>query len=245
MILVTGSTGGIGKAVMELVSIANGFNETVLGLDPWADPPVDPGYLVNALYSQPAPGWERLPDDVGLRLSECRHVVVCHGINQLMEDANRNRLARTPNPDIWEANVFSVMNLLDEWVSASYTFSHPMERRTFQVVTSNSAAIPRSRSRDYCGSKAAIDMVLRSAQRDYVKEGFEFYSHAAGHVYTPMFDRMSDVLGRETMEAAAARSPIGRAMTPGELARIIAWVIQEPAAKWLSGSSLRSDGGEH
>lgn len=165
----------------------------------------------------------------------CDAVVACQGINEPSKPYY--------NKKVWDANVFGVIQMAKDFVGARDKDRY--KRKVFVAVTSNSADIPRSKSLDYCAGKAAVDMALRVMQRDHVLQGFEFYSVAAGHVDTPMFTRMSEMLGADVMKAGYERSPLKRLIQPNELAEIINFLVTNPAAVWLSGSTLRVDGGEH
>lgn len=213
-VLVTGSEGGIGKAV---VSALLRDGQMVWRYDPWAG-------IVENPFSQRGEPIERLMDAV----------VVCHGVNEPSKPYK--------NDNVWEANVWSVIDFAKRFVKFNQERSG---RKVFIAVTSNSADIPRSKSLDYCSGKAAVDMALRVMQRDHAADGFEFHSVAAGHVRTPMFERMSEMLGADVMKAGYMRSPLKRLIEPEELAQVIKFLVTNPAAVWLSGNTLRVDGGEH
>jgi NAD(P)-dependent dehydrogenase (short-subunit alcohol dehydrogenase family) len=208
-IIVTGSTGGIGRAVVERLHPKH----QVHCYDPWAG--VD----------------QR--GDYRIFLPNTNVVVVCHGLNE----------PTTPyrNERVWQANVWSVVDLAKEFVQNC----NVVGRKVFIAITSNSAAIPRSKSLDYCAGKAAVDMALRVMQRDHALAGFEFHSLAAGHVDTPMFERMSEMLGAEVMKAGYQRSPFKHLIAASDVAELVGFIAEQPAAKWLSGNTLRFDGGEH
>ncbi len=213
-VLVTGSEGGIGSAVVEELGRRG---NVVTPYDPWAE--------------------DRKWDIADLNLEDFDAVVVCHGINE-------PRVA-WPNDAVMDANYNTVIELARAWRSKR-TWAEEHSYHSFVAVTSNSAVIPRSKSTDYCVSKAAVDMALRVMQRDHGERGFYFYSFAAGHVDTPMFKSMSDSLGADVMNAGYRRSPLKRLITSEELARTIGFIVGDPqSARWLSGNTLRFDGGEH
>lgn len=93
-------------------------------------------------------------------------VVVTVGMNVPMSD--REGL------DFWlsdhfQTNVILPMMVLENWKAVGLP-----DGGHFVVMSSNSAAIPRSGSMAYCASKAALSMAVRVAARDAGKAGVDF-----------------------------------------------------------------------
>jgi NAD(P)-dependent dehydrogenase (short-subunit alcohol dehydrogenase family) len=90
----------------------------------------------------------------------------------------------------------------------------------------------------YVASKHAVEGLSRTAALELAADHIRVNVVAPGPTLTPMLDRVTD--GHP--EAFARRVPMGRAGTPEEVARAIAWLISDEAS-FVNGAVLPVNGG--
>jgi 2-keto-3-deoxy-L-fuconate dehydrogenase len=98
----------------------------------------------------------------------------------------------------------------------------------------------------YSASKGAVFGLTIAMAVDHVREGIRVNCVNPGTVYTPFVDKNLAKAADPVAELAAlnARQPIGRMVTPDEVASAIAY-LASPAASSTTGTSLAVDGGMH
>lgn len=117
------------------------------------------------------------------------------------------------------------------------------------AVTSDAAYRPMRTSLAYCASKAALDMAIRVASREYAHLGWRINGVAPGKVEdTPMTRYVDEAvlkLRGWTVEAAeryeVGSTPLGRKVTKEEVAHVIEQVLFGPAAQ--TGEIIAVNGG--
>ena len=167
-------------------------------------------------------------------------VVYSVGINRLDWI---NKMRRDDFNDVMESNVYGLLNVirvLDEEGCGPINLV---------AVTSDAAWRPMRTSAIYCASKAAAEMVVKVASREYASRGWRINAVAPGKVEdTPMteyVDRAVLKLRGWTVEAAEAyeiaSTPLGRKVTKDEFARVVEQVLFGPAAQ--TGEIIAVNGG--
>ena len=117
------------------------------------------------------------------------------------------------------------------------------------VVTSDAAWRPMRTSAVYCASKAALEMAVRVASREYAGKGWRINAVAPGKVEdTPMTDyvdkRVIELRGWTKVFAERYErqsTPLGRKVTKDEVAEVIQNVLFGPAAQ--TGEIIAVNGG--
>lgn len=222
-LLVLGGTSGIGRAFMERAAELP---------SPW-----------DAMY---APGIEALDvtqiEPMLQMVQEYRptDVVYSVGVNNLqwMRDVNPLVFNHLMETNVW--GFFNLIRALDHYGP------HPSN---IVVVTSDAAWRPMRTSAVYCASKAALEMAVRVASREYAPAGWRINAVAPGKVEdTAMTDyvdaRVLELRGW-TVEAAeayeVASTPLGRKVTKEEVAQVIEQVLFGPKAQ--TGEIVAVNGG--
>lgn len=93
----------------------------------------------------------------------------------------------------------------------------------------------------YCATKAGVVGLTRALGVEWASRGVRVNAVAPGYVDTPMVEQaIAD--GLLDVEELAARTPLGRAASPAEVADAIVW-LASPAACYITGQTLVVDGG--
>jgi NAD(P)-dependent dehydrogenase (short-subunit alcohol dehydrogenase family) len=90
----------------------------------------------------------------------------------------------------------------------------------------------------YAASKHAVEGLTKAAALDYAKRGIRINAVAPGYVDTPMIAGRSSAV----QDKIAAMHPIGRIAEPGEIAKVIAFLLSADAS-FVTGSVHLADGG--
>jgi NAD(P)-dependent dehydrogenase (short-subunit alcohol dehydrogenase family) len=93
----------------------------------------------------------------------------------------------------------------------------------------------------YCASKGAVAALTRAMAVDHVREGVRVNCLCPGTTDTPWVARLVEEQG-ESLDALAARQPLGRLATAEEIADA-ALYLASPGASFVTGSELVVDGG--
>jgi NAD(P)-dependent dehydrogenase (short-subunit alcohol dehydrogenase family) len=144
----------------------------------------------------------------------------------------------------WE-NVFAV-NVRGVFLCCKYALPSMLERRSGVIVNIGSVAgligIPKRAA--YCASKGAVVTLTKQIAIAYVRQGIRCNCICPGTVDSPWVERLvaqepDPVAARRALEA---RQPIGRLVTPEEVAAAALYLASDEAAA-VTGSVLVIDGG--
>lgn len=167
-------------------------------------------------------------------------IVYSVGVNVLdwMRDVSKLAFTHLMETNVW--GFFNLIQALDRYGP------HPSN---IVVVTSDAAWRPMRTSAVYCASKAALEMAVRVASREYAPAGWRINAVAPGKVEdTPMTDyvdrRVLELRGWSVEAAEAyevASTPLGRKVTKEEVADVICQVMFGPKAQ--TGEIIAVNGG--
>lgn len=167
-------------------------------------------------------------------------VVYSVGINQL---SWIGQLSFSAFDAVMMTNVWGFVNLLKAIEAVGQTPANVV------AITSDAAWRPMRTSLAYCASKAALEMAIRVASREYAPAGWRINGVAPGKVAdTPMTEYVDEAvlkLRGWTVEAAEAyelqSTPLGRKVTKEEVAQVVEQVLFGPAAQ--TGEIIAVNGG--
>jgi NAD(P)-dependent dehydrogenase (short-subunit alcohol dehydrogenase family) len=228
-VLVTGASGGIGRAVVKALS-ARGAAVLAQGRS---------GRALEALANE-APGTVALPCEL-LRPIEQRALVrdaweILGGLDALVQCAGmaKHQPALEIDPrtleETFALNTFVPILLAREF--ASTLIKHRREGAIVSV-SSTLASRPAPNTLVYAASKAALDQAMRTLALELAPKAIRVSVVSPGIVATPM------VGGRDAAHLLALH-PIGRLGTPEEVAQAILYLLE---ARWATGTVLVLDGG--
>jgi NAD(P)-dependent dehydrogenase (short-subunit alcohol dehydrogenase family) len=109
-------------------------------------------------------------------------------------------------------------------------------------IASTNSFRPRHDQPAYTASKHAVLGLTRSAAMDYASRGIRINAICPGAIDTPMLRSAMERRGRDADDVAHRLSPLGRFGRPDEIAAAVLWLCSD-ASSFTSGHALAVDGG--
>jgi 3-oxoacyl-[acyl-carrier protein] reductase len=117
----------------------------------------------------------------------------------------------------------------------------PGPRPRSSTVSSGATTVGFAGQGIYCGSKAALEQFTLVLANELGPRGITVNALLVGPTKTRMLDDL--IRAVPAFEAmVVARTPMGRLGTPAEIADVVAFFASEDA-RWITGQSVRVDGG--
>ena len=234
--LITGASGGIGQAAVQLFTSANW---QVVAADRKAAPrPAESVRFVQADVSS--------PDDVSRVFDELAgqegrlDALVNNAAIQISKPILTTSVAEWD--DVMDSNMRSV------YLTAKHGFELLRAARGSIVNVSSVHALATSASiAAYAASKGGLLALTRAMAIEFGRRGVRVNAVLPGAVDTPM---LRDSLGRlkggtleHKLQALGARSPLGRIGRPEEIAQAILFLADSEQSAYITGQGLVVDGG--
>ena len=109
-------------------------------------------------------------------------------------------------------------------------------------IASSNSFRPQHDQPAYTASKHAVLGLTRSAALDYARRGIRVNAICPGAIDTPMLHQAMKRRGRTANEVAGRLSPLGRFGRPDEIAAAALWLCSD-ASSFTTGHALAVDGG--
>jgi NAD(P)-dependent dehydrogenase (short-subunit alcohol dehydrogenase family) len=228
--VVTGGGSGIGQATARLLA-GRGAQVAVLDLDPGAE-----FIAVTADVS----------DDASVRAAVAEAAGRLGGIDIVVNNAGIGAIGTVAdNPDeqwhqVFDVNVVGMVRVTRAALPHLRASAHAAVVNTCSVAAV--AGLPQRAL--YSATKGAVLSLTLAMAADHVGEGIRVNCVTPGTADTPWIGRLLAQAGDPAAERAAleARQPMGRLVTPQEVAAAIAY-LASPAASSVTGTALAVDGG--
>jgi 3-oxoacyl-[acyl-carrier protein] reductase len=246
--IVTGASQGIGRATA--LRLARNFSSIVLAAR-------NQDELERTATEVKAAGAESLVFALDLRESRAAEVLIKGTLDRFGRiDALLNIAGAVPQIDLFEMTDA-------QWDDGAALKLHGARRLTIQawdalkasngsvVLISGSAALdPKPGFAAVATINAAIIALAKAFAEQGIKDGVQVNSVVPGAVMTgrrqSFFEKWApahNLTVEEAMEKFPEKAGIARFGKPEEIADLMSYIVS-PAAKWMTGASLRMDGGE-
>lgn len=239
--VVTGSTGGIGRTVAELLA-AEGAKVVTSGRSE-RGPGVGEALHVAGDLAQP-----ESPAELIRRAAELGHVdCLVNNVGEAYQ-AEFDELTDEQWEHMWQLNVMSFVRMIREVLPGM----RERGRGVIVNVASTSGKRPSASMPNYSVTKAAVLSLSRLVADLYAKDGIRSNAVAPGPTATEAWlapgglaDQQAERTGtsrEEVLESVAKGRPLGRLAEPDEIAAVIVFLCSD-RANYVTGSAWSADGG--
>lgn len=222
--LVTGGSGGIGQVLVEMLR-ARGYRVAV------ADrvAPRESDHYVSCDLANPETALS-IVADAKQALGRIDALVLCAA---RYDASTLDRCTLDEFRDVMRINLESPMALVKAWLALDAN-----AKPGVVVLVGSAAGHVGSRDPAYSASKAGLLGLTRSLALNLTDRGYSVFSVSPGLIDTAM----SSVQGDERKSAHLARTMLKRAGRPEEVARVIAWLVDE-RPHYMSGADMNISNG--
>lgn len=238
VVLVTGGSRGIGRAIVEVVCSAGA--RTALTYQSRKD---DAERVVRQMADA---GSEAVAIQADIRDYKRTQDVVAQTLERfgrldgLVNNAGitRDKAFMMMSPKDWQDVIDT--NLTGTFNACRATVVMFMKQRCGRIVNVTSVAglMGAERQVNYAASKAGIIGLTRSLAKEVAPYGVTVNAVAPGYIET----EMTSMVDPERLEAAKNRIPVGRIGSPPEVALLTAYLLSDAAA-YITGQTVVIDGG--
>ncbi len=233
--LVTGAAGGIGRAVVAALLdagasvVAEDLNPAVQELE----------QLSPRVASLCGPVADTGTAQAAVALAEARF----GGVDILINNAGRTlpkALADTTDAE-WDSLMADNVKGMFVHVREALPSLRRRGNSTIINTSSISGVVGLPNLVAYCASKGAVNQFTKSLALELAPHGIRVNAVAPGVIDTPILDPFG-AGGRQSLQEAGAKEPLGRAGQPEEIANVILF-LAAPQASFMTGAVVLADGG--
>lgn len=243
--LVTGATGGIGRATcLALLASARSRGLRLSIAVAASKPGVALDALCADLAAQGAHAHAVHGDlgDAGDCVRVAEHALqCCGGLDVLVSNAGIVRAAPLVTLDLAEWDRVFALDARATWLLARTARTALAQSRGAIVAVASVAALyPFPGLGAYSPAKAALVMLCRQLAQEWAPEGIRVNTVSPGLIRTPLSEPIYQ--DAELLRQRKAVVPLGRIGTPDDVARAIVHLLS-PDASYATGIDIRLDGG--
>lgn len=229
--LITGATGGIGRALAQQLR-AQGFQVAAVGRDAARLAQVDAELHIAADTTT--------PEGAAQSIAECQAglgaapALLAHCVGStLIAPLHRTRLETYR--ELMRVNLDSAVFMLQAWIGARQG-----EPGAAVFASSVVARIGVANHEAIAAAKGGVEALVRSAAATYAAQGLRINAVAPGMTDTPMTASMLKLPALR--EGAGRQYPLGGVQTAEQVADVMAWLLGDGAAR-ITGQVIAVDGG--
>jgi NAD(P)-dependent dehydrogenase (short-subunit alcohol dehydrogenase family) len=229
--LITGASGGIGRAVARRLH-AEGVRVAAVGRDASRLAEVDADVRIAADTTT--------PEGAALAVAACHETLggaptlLAHCVGSTLI-APLHRTRSEACREVMRVNLDSAVFMLHAWITA---LQGAPGAAVF--VSSVVARIGVANHEAIAAAKGGVEALVRSAAATYASQGVRVNAVAPGMTETPMTAGMLKVPAMR--EGAGRQYPLGGVQTADQVSEVMAWLLGEGAAR-LTGQVIAVDGG--
>ncbi len=240
-ILVTGATGGLGRAACRLLAARGARLALVARREaPLAELAADlagaggDAFAITADLAEPGAA-ERVAERVGKRWG---------GLDGVAHLAGIVTLGRSDELDPAEWDRVIAADLTAPWLlfRATLPFLRAGDRPSVVLVASTLGLAGIRGGAAYCAAKGGLVNLARALALDHAPEGIRVHALCPGPVEAGMLLAAARARGEGFLERLRARHPAGRLVRADDVARALAWLLS-PESAGLTGEVTVVDGG--
>ena len=231
IVLITGASGGIGRALAEQLQ-AQGCSVAAVGRDA--------GRLADVPASARIAADVTTPDGVALAIAACQESLgaapsqLAHCVGSTLI-APLHRTRADAYREAMRVNLDSAVFMLQAWIAALQGGSG-----SAVLVSSVVARVGVANHEAIAAAKGGVEALVRSAAATYAQQGVRLNAVAPGMTETPMTAGMLKLPAMR--EGAGRQYPLGGVQTAEQVADTMAWLLGDGAAR-ITGQVIAVDGG--
>ena len=138
--------------------------------------------------------------------------------------------------EIFTINYFSFMLMVKQFIRSEYS-----NGGSIVAISSIASTVGWQGASAYAGTKGALDSSIRALSVELAHRGYRLNSILPSHINTELFQKTSSVIDQNVINTLMKRQILGLG-SPEDVANAVLFLMN-PSSKFITGSCLTVDGG--